>query len=126
VPCYGLRGVTVLELLFELSSSWVRRNSLLHNCENIACRKDEVLLTVVFDLGAAVLAVDDDIADADVERDTLLAVLVETTRANRQDFALLRLLLGGVGDNETGRRGLLGIEGLDENPVLERLDGNRH
>ena len=85
----------------------------------------EVLLAGVLDLGAAVLAVDDLVADGDVERDAV-AVVVDAARADREDLALLGLLLGGVRDDQAGRRGLLGLERLDDDAVLERLDGNRH
>ena len=53
----------------------------------------------------------------------LVAVLVEATRADGDDLALLRLLLGGVGDDQAGGSGLLGLDGLDDDAVLERLDG---
>src|SRR4051794_35728010 len=93
--------------------------------EDVARGKDEVLLAGVLDLGAAVLAVDDLVTDSDVERDTV-AVVVDAAGTDRQDLALLGLLLGGVRDDETGGRGLLGLHGLDDNAVFERLDGNRH
>src|SRR5689334_1022782 len=44
---------------------------LLDDREDVAGREDEVLLVVVLDLGAAVLAVDHDVADLDVERQAL-------------------------------------------------------
>src|ERR1700710_144667 len=91
--------------------------------EHVACREDEVLLAGVLDLGAAVLAVDDLVADLDVERHAL-AVVVDPTRADREDLALLGLLLRGVRDDQAGGRRLLGLEGLDDDPVLERLDGD--
>src|SRR3954462_5858108 len=94
--------------------------------EDVAGGEDEVLLAAVLDLGAAVLAVDDLVADLDVERDALGAVVVETAGTDRQDLALLGLLLGGVRDDEAGSGGLLGLEGLDDDAVFERLDGNRH
>jgi hypothetical protein len=57
---------------------------------------------------------------------TRLPVSFDATGADGEDFALLGLLLGGVGDDQTGRGRLLGLEALDDDPVLERLDGNRH
>ena len=57
---------------------------------------------------------------------TRVAVVVEATRTDREDLALLGLLLGGVRDDQTGRRGLLGVERLDDDAVLERLDVDRH
>ena len=43
--------------------------------EHVAGAEDEVLLAGVLDLGAAVLAVDDLVADADVERDAVAVVV---------------------------------------------------
>src|SRR5665811_1260459 len=93
--------------------------------EDGASGQDEVLLAVVLDLGAAVLAVDDLVADGKVERNAV-AVVVDAAGTDRQDFALLGLLLGGVRDHETRGRGLLGLAGLDDDAVFERFDGNRH
>ena len=73
------------------------------------------------DLGAAVLRVDDGVADGDVDRDDVAGLLGALARADGEDLALLRLLLGGVGDDETAGGGLLGIAGLDDDAVFERL-----
>src|SRR5699024_4931106 len=89
--------------------------------EDVARGEDQVLLALVLDLGAAVLRVDDLVPLLDVHGDTV-AVLVEAALADRDDGALLGLLLGGVRDDEAGRRGGLGSGGLDENLVLKRLD----
>src|SRR4051794_10033079 len=94
--------------------------------EDVAGREDQELLAAVLDLGAAVLAVDDLVADLDVERDALGAGVVEAAGADSEDLALLGLLLGRVRDDEAGCSGLLGLEGLDDDAVFERLDGNRH
>ena len=102
------------------------RGLLLDDREDVASGEEQVLLTVVLHLGAAVLAVDDDVADRDVEGDALVAILIETAGSDGQDLALLGLLLGGVGDDEARSSGLLGVEGLDQDAVLERLDGDRH
>src|SRR3712207_7546478 len=42
---------------------------LVDDREDVARRQDEVLVAAVLDLGAAVLAVEDGVADLDVERD---------------------------------------------------------
>src|SRR6478735_10290782 len=93
--------------------------------ENVTGGQDEVLLAAVLDLGAAVLAVDDAVTDLDVERDAV-ALVVDAAGADCEDLALLGLLLRGVRDDETGRGRLLGLYGLDDDAVFERLDGNRH
>ena len=51
-----------------------------------------------------------------------VAVVVDPTWAGSEDVALLRLLLGGVGNDQAGGRGLLCFERLNEDAVLERLD----
>src|ERR687897_3958696 len=93
--------------------------------EDVAGGEDQVLLAGVLDLGAAVLAVDDLVTHRDVERDTV-AVVVDTTGTDRNDLALLGLLLGRVRDDQAGGGGLLGFERLDDDEVLEGLDVDRH
>src|SRR5665647_313709 len=102
-----------------------RLKSACDDREDITSGQDEVLIAVVLDLGAAVLAVDDLVADGNVERNAV-AVVVDAARTDRQDFALLGLLLGGVRDHEARGSGLLCLAGLDDDAVFERFDGNRH
>src|SRR6202022_773955 len=85
-------------------------------------RQDQILLAVVLDLGAAVLAVDDDVTLRHVQRNPLVAVLVPPAGADCDHGAFLRLLLGGVGNDQTGRGRGLGLVGLYEDLVLEWLD----
>src|SRR3954453_7317010 len=89
--------------------------------EHVARGEDQVLLAVVLDLGAAVLRVDDDVPDRDVQR-AAVAGVVDPARADREALALLRLLLGGVRDDDAGGRGGLRLAGLNDDLVLERLD----
>src|SRR3712207_1510066 len=96
---------------------------LLHDGEQVASGQHEVLLAAVLDLGAAVLRVDDDVADVHVERHAV-AVVVDAAGAHGDDGALLGLLLGGVRDDQTGGGGGLGLVGLDHDAVLQRLDGD--
>src|SRR6201988_4554695 len=95
---------------------------LVDDCQHVASGQDQVLLAVVLDLGAAVLAVDDDVALRNVQRNPLVAVLVPPAGADCDDGAFLRLLLGGVRNDQTGRGRGLGLIGLHENLVLEWLD----
>src|SRR5262245_34185365 len=98
--------------------------SSLHGREDVAAREDEEVLAVDRDLGAAVLGVQDGLADADVERDQLAGVLGALAGADREDLALLRLLLGGVRDDQAGGRRLLGLVRLHDDAVIERLQGH--
>ena len=56
--------------------------------------------------------------------DQLAGVLGALAGADSQDLALLRLLLGGVGDDQAGGRRLLGLVGLYDDAVIERLQGH--
>ena len=55
---------------------------LLHDREDVAHGEDQVVLVVVLHLGTAVLAVDDDVTNADVEWDSLVPILVKAARAH--------------------------------------------
>src|SRR5690242_14259140 len=107
-----------------------RTRLLLDDGEYVASGEHKVLLARVLHLGAAVLAVQHHVADLDVDGHALGARVVEATRTNREDFALLGLLLRGVRDHQAGCRGLLGFERANHDPVFERLDnyfgGGRH
>src|SRR5574341_1693387 len=92
--------------------------------EHVAGGQDQVVLAAVLDLGAAVLRVDDGVADLDVQRHPV--AVLETPWAHRDDLALLGLLLGGVRDDDAGGGRLLALARLDDNAVLERLKIDAH
>src|SRR5206468_10977726 len=85
-------------------------------------RQDQVLVPIDLDLGAAVFRVDDRVADLDVERDAPGALVVPPAGARGHDGALLGLLLGRVRDHEARAGRLFALTGLDDDPVLERLE----
>src|SRR6185312_9020395 len=93
--------------------------------EHVASRENEKVLSAVLDLGSAVLGVDDLVANRDVERNAV-AIVVDAAWAYCDDLALLGLLLRGVRNDEPGSSGLLGLDLLDDNAILERLDGDCH
>src|SRR6201995_4416713 len=97
--------------------------SLLDDREDVAGGEHQELLAGVLDLGAAVLRVENGVADLDVDRHAV-ALVVDPAGADGEDGALLRLLLGGVGDHDARRRGRLSLVRLDHDAVLERLDRN--
>ena len=70
--------------------------------------------------GATVLGIQHLVADLDVDRNALTGV-VTTARADGQDFALLRLLLGVVRDEQTGSGLGLGFRLLDDDPRRDPL-----
>src|SRR5690349_12960023 len=93
--------------------------------EDVAAREDQQILPVDGDLGAAVFRVHDLIADRDVDRDQLAGLLRALARADGENLALLGLLLGRVGDDESADSRLLGLGGPDDDPVLQRLQLHR-
>src|SRR6266542_1862338 len=108
----------------QLLWHWVSPDLLVDDGEHVAGGEDQVVLAAVLDLGAAVLGVDDGVADLDVERHP--GAVLEPARADRDDLALLGLLLGGVRDDDAGGGRLLALTGLDDDAVLERLQIDAH
>src|SRR5262249_32671248 len=114
-------------------ASWLNLTSLaaidfssaFQHAEDVLLAHDEVLLAVELDLRARVLAEEDLVADLHVERRDL-AVVVHLALADGDDLPLLRLLLGGVGDDDAAL-GLLHllVEPLHEDAVLEWPDLHR-
>src|SRR5256714_963193 len=91
----------------------------LDDREHVAGGQDQVVVALDGDLGAAVLRVDDLVADLHVEGHA--GALLEPAGADRDDLALLGLLLRSVRDDDAGDGGLLGLARLDHDAVLERL-----
>jgi hypothetical protein len=89
--------------------------------QNVPAGKDEEVLTFHGDLGSSVLGVDDGIADLDVDRDQFSRVFSAASGAYGENFALLGLLFGGIGDDQAGRGGLFRLAGPDDDPVFERV-----
>jgi hypothetical protein len=89
--------------------------------KDIRLAQHEQLLAVDLDLVPAVLAVQDLVALGDVERNPL-AVVVELAVTDGQDLALLRLLLGGVGQDDATRSGLLLLDRPHDQPIAQGLE----
>src|SRR6478672_11582924 len=86
---------------------------------NVALFHYEILDAIDLDLGARPFAEQDAVADLNVDRDEL-AALVAAAGSNGDDLALLRLLLSGVGNDYTASGLCLGIDTLDDNAVVKR------
>src|SRR6266436_3261643 len=91
---------------------------------NVALFHYEVLDAIDFDLGARPFAEQDAVADLEVDRDEL-AALVAAAGSNGDDLALLRLLLGGVGNDDATSGLRLGVDSLDDNAVEKRSEFHR-
>src|SRR3954462_3396220 len=82
---------------------------------------DEVFLAIELDLLARVLAEENAVAGLDVERDAL-AVVLDLAGAGRDNFALLGLFLGGVGDDDAADFLFAFLCALDNDAVVQRSD----
>ena len=94
---------------------------LLENAEHVGFLHDQAVLAIEDDLGARPFAEQDAIADLDVERDQL-AGLVAGSRTDGQHLAFLRLLLGGVGDDDASLGRLLRLDAAHDQAVVKRID----
>src|SRR5579872_5545628 len=96
----------------EVSGDYAHDVGLLH---------DEEFFAVDLDLGAGPFAEQHPVAGLDVDRNEL-AGFVTAARADGDDFAFLRLLLGGVGNDDAAFGLLLGIDTLDHHAVMQRTE----
>src|SRR5690606_26156038 len=98
---------------------------LLDDGEHVAGVEDQEILATDADLGPTELRVDDDVAHLHVLGDEIAGVLRPLPGTDSEDFALLGLLLGRVGDHQAAGRGLLGLAGPDHDSVFEGLQVHR-
>src|SRR5215467_6807005 len=97
------------------------RGGTLEDSHDVAFLHDQVLDAVELDLGAGPLAEQDAVAGLDVERNEL-AALIPGARANGDDLAFHRLLLGGV-RNDDAALGLLFLrDALDHDAIVKRTE----
>src|SRR6266513_2563774 len=82
---------------------------------------DHKLITLDLDLGSAVLAEQDLVADLDVERPHM-AVLENLALADRYDLSLHRLLGRGIGNHDAARGGTLLFQALHDHAVMKRTN----
>src|SRR6266567_2149987 len=88
--------------------------------ENVAFPKNQERLAVDRDFGAAVLSVQDLVANLDVHRDAL--VLLEAPRPDGEDLALLRLFFRGIRDIQPAAHLLALFKRADDDSVGQRVD----
>src|SRR4051812_21145517 len=88
------------------------------HAEDVGFLHDQEVLAVELDLASGPFAEQDPVARLDVER-SHRAVLGTRARADGDDFAFLRLLLGGVRDDDATRGLRGGEDAADEHAVVE-------
>src|SRR5437764_1429659 len=102
-------GSQVMMLLREASGDDAHDVGFFH---------DQEFLTVELDFGARPLAEQHAVATLDVDRDQL-AALIAAARADGDDLAFLRLLLGGVGNDDAAGGLGFGIDTADDHAVVQ-------
>ena len=91
---------------------------LLEDAEDFFFAHDEELIAVELDLGAGVLAEEDAVASLDIEREDL-AFVVGLALTDGDHFALLRLFLGGVRDDDATTLRLALFNTADEDAIVQ-------
>src|SRR6201999_616252 len=119
-----LQRLTSVDVVLQFLMSHVFKISLVDLGEDVGLAQDQQVLAVNGDLRAAVLRVQDLVALGHVERDAL-AVVVELPVADREDLALLRLLLGGVRKDDAGSGRRVLLDSLDDQTIAQGLEIHR-
>src|SRR5271166_4022573 len=96
---------------------WSKRRSANHT-HDVGLLHDQEFLAVDLDFGAAPLAEQDLVAGLDVHRGEL-AALVAAAGTDGNDLTLLRLLLGGVRNDDATFRLFLAVEATDDDAVMQ-------
>src|ERR1700691_2580572 len=82
---------------------------------------DHEIFTVDLDLGSAVFAEQDLVADLDIQR-TDRAVFENLAFTDRHDLSLHRLFCRGVGNHDAARRGSFLLQTLDHDAIMKRTN----
>jgi len=90
-----------------------------NNCEHVAAGENKKVVSTVGDFGSAVLAVQNYVANFDVECEMLAFVIAPTARSNCKNGALLWLLFGGVSEHATRRTSHMNLKPLDDRIVVK-------
>src|SRR5438876_7399624 len=88
------------------------------NGEDVFLAEDDVLPVVDLHLGTGILPEEDAVADLHIEADTL-ALVRHFAGADGDDLSLLRLLFGGVGDDDAAPLHFLLLEAFHQYAVVQ-------
>src|SRR5579871_410401 len=103
-------------IIAERSGSGICRS--VQYAHDVGLLHDQEFLAVELDLGSRPFAEQHAVADLEVNRNEL-AAFVSPARAHRGDFALRRLFLGGVGNDDAALGLLFGVDTLDDNAIVQ-------
>jgi hypothetical protein len=111
--------LSLLFLDFDWEGKGGRSALLLEHAQDVAFLHDQQVLAVDLDLGARPLAEQDAVAGLHVQRLDLAVFVVARAGADGDDFAFLRLFLGGVGDDDPALGLFFFLDALDEDAVSQ-------
>src|SRR5215207_7054655 len=115
----AISGSSLLLLAGGLASGGLLHRGLaFEDAHDVGLLHDQELLAVELHLGARPLAEQDAVAGLHVER-AELALVVQRAGADGDHLALLRLLLGGVGDDDAAGRLLFRCDAADQDAVVQ-------
>src|SRR6202008_515170 len=103
--------------IFTLVS--VRNRWSADDPEDVAFLHDDQVFALDLHFGGRPFAEQDAVACLDVQRRPL-AIVGASAGADGDDFAFLRLFLGGVGDDDPARGLLFGLDPADEDTIMKR------
>jgi hypothetical protein len=95
-----------------------RSSSFEQHPHQVAFLHDHVLDAVELDLGPRPLAEQHPVADLDINRDEL-AALIATTRADGNDLSFLRFFLRGIRDDDAAAGLLFSFDALDDDAIVK-------
>ena len=90
------------------------------DAQNVGFLQDQQVFAVDLDFRAAPLAEQDAVAGLDVESDGF-ALVIAGARADSDDFAFLRLFLGGVGDDDATLGLGFGLDATNDDAVVSAV-----
>src|SRR3974377_4619 len=94
-------------------------DAAFYHAHDVGLLHYQEILAVDLDFGARPFAEKHAVADLEIDRDQL-AALVTPTGADGDDLALARLFLGGIRDDDDAGGLFLGIDALDDDAVVKR------
>src|SRR5580692_11214085 len=105
----------IIKLLLRVP---VLRGGSGDDAHNVGLLHDQEILALELDFGSGPLAEQHAVAGLEVDGDQL-AALVAATRPHGDDFALLRLLLGAVRNDDAALRLFLCLDALDDHTIVQ-------
>src|SRR3984957_17179122 len=110
---------SILDKKFCLGGFLLGGGCAFNHAHDVGLLHDQEILAVDLDFGARPLAEQDPLAGLELDGGDL-AALIAAAGSDRDDFALLRLFLDGVGNDDAALRLILALDAADDDAVVQR------